>query len=548
MMQNFASANNIKAFPIVSASGQLPDVEDVGLKGQNLMRMARIGLPVPDGFVIGAHACEECISRRNLPDKLIQVIRNRLQNLENSTGLRFGGRRPLLVSVRSSAAVSMPGMMATVLDIGLCDSTASEMIRMTGNPGVVWDSYRRLIEAYAEVIRSYGGRRFDDISRQYLDLEHVERVAELDAMSMRKLVRDYLKAFKDETGEPFPQEPMNQLLESVKAVFNSWESPKASAYRTLQSIRGFRGTAVIVERMVYGNMGATSGSGVAFTRNPATGEKQLYLDFLFNAQGEDVVSGIRSLHGTERLNLVLPKVYSELQSIGSTLELEFKDMQDLEFTVQEGKLFVLQCRDGKRTSWAQVKIAVDLASEGVIDRETALSRLNGLNLDSIERTIVVRTPGVQPVARGIPAGHGVAVGRLAIDSENAKRMSESGASVILVRDAISTSDVSAMAICSGVLTALGGRTSHAALLARQMDKVCVVGCMSLSSISTEKRTLTIASKVVHEGDYISVDGNTGDVYLGSVTISRERPPEIGIAKSWAERRRNDVSSESWTGR
>jgi len=281
-------------------------------------------------------------------------------------------------------------------------------------------------------------------------------------------------------------------------------------------------------------MGATSGSGVAFTRDPATGEKHLYLDFLFNAQGEDVVSGMRALHGTERLNLVQPKVYSELQSVGSALETEFKDMQDMEFTVQEGKLFLLQCRDGKRTSWAAVKIAVDLASEGIIDQETALGRLQGLDLDSIQRTVVVRTPDLQPVARGTPAGHGVAVGRVAIDYEGAKRMSEAGASVILVRKTIATSDVSAMAICSGVLTGLGGRTSHAALLARHMDKVCVVGCDSLS-ISTEKRALTIASKVVPEGEYVSIDGNTGDVYIGNVAISTERPPEVGVAKGWADR-------------
>jgi len=507
------------------------------------MRMARIGLPVPQGFVINASSCEECISTGSLSEQLVGAIRNSLEGLENSTSLGFGGRRPLLVSVRSSAAISMPGMMDTVLDVGLCDSTASEMIRMTGNPGLVWDSYRRLIESYADVIRSYRGRRFNDISREYLGSEHVERVAELDAMSMRSLVREYLEAFEAETGAPFPQDPTSQLLESVEAVFRSWESPRASAYRALQNINGLRGTAVIVQRMVYGNMGPASGSGVAFTRDPATGEKSLYLDFLFNAQGEDVVSGGESLRGSERLNLVQPKVYSELHGIGSILEHEFKDMQDVEFTVQEGKLFILQCRNGKRTSWAALKIAVDMVSEGIIDQETALARLNGLRLDSIERTVVVRTPDLQPVARGTPAGHGVAVGRAALNPDSAKTMAESGASVILVRDGISTSDVSALALCSGVLTAKGGRTSHAALLARQMDKVCIVGCKSLASISPEKRTFTIASKLVHEGDRISIDGNTGDVYMGSVATSREMPPEVEIAKGWAEKR-NQIRAEA----
>ncbi len=533
-MQSSANTNSPGVFPIFHPSGQLPDLSEVGLKGQNLMRMARIGMPVPQGFVISARACEACISTGTLSEALVRAIRNGLESLENSTSLGFGGRRPLLVSVRSSAAISMPGMMDTVLDVGLCDSTASEMVRMTGNPNLVWDSYRRLIQSYAEVIRAYGGHKFDDIARQYLDQRHVERRADLDALSLRSLVADYLKAFKEETGGPFPQEPMDQLLESVRAVFKSWESPRAVEYRRLQDIQGAGGTAVIVQRMVYGNMGPTSGSGVAFTRDPATGEKQFYLDFLFNSQGEEVVSGTRSMQGTERLSLVQPRVYSELKGVGSALEAEFKDMQDIEFTVQEGKLFVLQCRDGKRTSWAAVKIAVDLVSEGVIDKETALSRLRGLDLDAIQRTVVVRTEGASPAARGVPAGHGVAVGRLAVDYDGAKRISEAGDPVILVRKTIVTSDVSAMAMSSGVLTALGGRTSHAALLARHMDKVCVVGCGSLS-IATGKRAVSIASKVVPEGEYVSIDGNTGDVYIGSVETSTERPPEVEVAKSWAER-------------
>jgi pyruvate, orthophosphate dikinase len=542
-MESSSDAGGTEAFPIVYDWGRLPSADDVGVKGLNLIRMARLGLRVPDGFVISARSCEECISSGGLPDRLVRAIRDRTEALESSTGLKFGGRRPLLVSVRSSAAISMPGMMDTVPDVGLCDSTAGEMIRMTGNPGLVWDSYRRLIESYAEVVRSYRGRRLDDISREYLEAEHAERVAELDAMSMRSLVRDYLEAFEAETGAPFPQDPTKQLLESVEAVFKSWESPRASAYRALQNIRGLRGTAVIVQRMVYGNMGPSSGSGVAFTRDPATGEKRLYLDFLFDAQGEDVVSGGESLRGSERLNLVQPGVYSELQTVGSVLEHEFKDMQDVEFTVQEGKLFVLQCRNGKRTSWAALKIAVDLVSEGIIDRETALGRLKGLKLDSIERTVVVSTPGLRPVARGTPAGHGVAVGRAAVNPDSAKAMAESGAQVIFVRDGISTGDVSALAVCAGVLTAKGGRTSHAALLARQMDKVCVVGCKDLASISLEKRTFAIASKLVHEGDHISIDGNTGDVYLGSVATTKEMPPEVAIARSWAESR-NEVRAKA----
>jgi pyruvate, orthophosphate dikinase len=540
-MQSSADAASLEAFPISSASDRLPDVGDVGMKGLNLIRMARIGLEVPDGFVISARACEKCISAGSPPEALVQVIRARMGCLEGSTGLKFSGRKPLLVSVRSSAAVSMPGMMDTVLDVGMCDSAASEMIRMTGNPGLVWDSYRRLIESYAVVIRSYHGRSLNDISRGYLASERVERAADLDAMSMRDLVRDYLRAFEAEMGEPFPQDPMRQLLESVEAVFKSWGSPRATAYRELQNIQGLPGTAVIVQRMVYGNMGPASGSGVAFTRDPTTGDKHLYLDFLFNAQGEDVVSGAESLRGSERLNLVLPEVYSELQRVGSILEREFKDMQDVEFTVQEGKLFVLQCRNGKRTSWAALKIAVDLVSEGVIDQETALARLKGVSLDSIERTVVVRNPDLHPIARGTPAGHGVAVGLVAVRPERVKAMSESGTPVILVREGISTGDVSAMALCAGVLTAKGGRTSHAALLARQMDKVCVVGCRDLSSISPERGAFTIASRVVHEGDRVSIDGNTGDVYVGSVATSREVPPEVEVAKGWAGKKVQTVA-------
>lgn len=538
-MEN-SEINVVRIYPI-SPSWELPDVKDVGLKGLNLIRMRKIGLPIPEGFVICSPAYFDSISDKDLPDELQQAIRESMSALEKATGLAFGGRRPLLVSVRSSAAVSMPGMLATVPDIGICDSTVNEMIRMTGNPSAVWDCYRRLIQSYAEVVLSYKGGRFDKISRQLKNSERVKREADLSAMSLKNLVCDYLKAFEEETNRPFPQEPMSQLSEAIKAVFMSWANSKAATYRTLQKIRELKGTAVIVQRMVFGNMGATSGSGVAFTRDPATGEKRLYLDFLFNAQGDDIVSGASSLQSAEQFKAVLPRIYSELDKIGSRLELDYKDMQDLEFTIQQGNLFVLQCRNGKRTSWAAVKIAVDLVEEGVIDKDTALDRLSGLDLELIEKNVIVKTPELQSVAKGVPAGPGVAVGKVALDSEMIKSILASGSNAILVRDAISTGDIPGIAACSGVLTSLGGRTSHAALLAREMNKVCIVGCSGLTSISTEKRTIAFGTRIVCEGDEISIDGNSGDVYIGRVKISTQKLPELEIVRRWRE----TAEKEGW---
>ena len=497
-------------------------VDEAGSKGFNLMRMARIGLPVPPGFVLSTSFCAEYLRDGAMPPGLEELIRSGVQELENATGLGFGStRKPMLLSARSGAAVSMPGMMETILDLGLCDSTLSGLIRLTGNPRFVWDSYRRLIQTYGEVVKGCPPHAFESIAGEYLTSDGLESVRELDAQLLKGLCSDYLDAYEEETGGlPFPQKPIEQLTGAVEAVFKSWESARAQEYRRLHRIEGLPGTAVVIQLMVFGNMGATSGSGVAFTRDPATGENRPYIDFLLNAQGEDVVSGRQSLRSSERLSQTLPAVYKELQMVRSRLESEFKDMQDFEFTVQEGKLYVLQCRRGNRTPLAALQIAVDLVSEGVIDKATALKNLEAYDVSKIERTVIRTSSGSSPISVGVPAGIGVAVGEIALDAKLAK-LKESRPQ-ILVRHDISTDDIAGMAACRGVLTSSGGRTSHAAVVARQMNKVCIVGCRGLS-INLEQRTCSFDGKMLREGDRISLDGNTGSVYEGEAEVTVERP-------------------------
>lgn len=499
-------------------------VDEVGNKGFNLMRMARIGLPVPPGIIVGTSFCAAYLRDRALPPALMDLIRSGVQELETSTGLGFGSpRKPMLLSVRSGAAVSMPGMMETILDLGLCESTLGGLVRLTGNPRFVWDSYRRLIQTYGEVVRGCPPHRFEKIASRYLASEGVDNVRELDAFLLERLCSEYLDAFKEGTGASFPQQPMEQLAGAVEAVFKSWESKRATEYRRIHGIQGLPGTAVVIQLMVFGNMGGTSGSGVAFTRDPATGENRPYIDFLFNAQGEDVVSGRQSLRSSEKLSQALPAIYKEIQMVRTRLESEFKDMQDFEFTVQEGKLYMLQCRRGNRTAWAALQIAVDLVNEGVIDKATALRSLEPYDLSKIGRTVLSSLSGSQPLSRGVAASIGVAMGEIALDPQAAKF--RDGKPQILVRHDISTDDVAAMASCAGILTNSGGRTSHAAVVARQMNKVCIVGCRALS-ISLDARTCAFDGKVLREGDWISLDGNTGNVYEGEVQVTVERPTKL----------------------
>jgi pyruvate,orthophosphate dikinase len=510
-------------------------IEEVGSKAFNLIQMARAGLPIPPGFVIGASfCCEYFDNNKTIPSSIGKLVAENIGKLEQETGLAFGGqRRPLLVSVRSGAAVSMPGMMDTILNIGLNDTTVASMIRMTGNPHFVWDSYRRLIESFANIVYNSPKEPFENVLNEQMQEEDLRDIGEMDSSQLRNLARRYLEVFQEQTETPFPQKPLEQLENAIGAVFRSWESPRATEYRRIHKITGL-GTAVTIQTMIFGNMGGTSGSGVAFTRDPVGGENQIYMDFLFNAQGEDVVSGRQHDNHAERIRHVLPSIYNEILLVSKKLELEFKDMQDFEFTIQEGRLYILQCRNGKRTPWAALKIAVDFVNEGVIDQETALRRLKQYDLDSIILT-KLGGAGASVLASGLGVNWGIATGEVVFNSETAQKKAKAGRSVILIRDDTATADIGGMVASKGMLTRLGGRTSHAAVVARQMDKVCIVGCKALS-IDNKGKKCTLGGKTLSEGDMISLDGSTGQVYAGKVDIITEKPLQLlEIIKRW----RND---------
>ena len=469
-----------------------------------------MGLPVPPAFVIGTRFCHSYFSDgRKLSQAFNDLVHDNIMRLQQTTGLVFGGtRNPLLVAVRSGAAVSMPGMLSSILNIGICNETLGGLLRMTGNPRFVWDSYRRLIETYAGVVYDCSLDPFRSVLDARLKDEGANTHEELDVASLKSVVNDYLKIFEEQTkGIPFPQQPNSQLEDAIAAVFRSWENPRCIEYRRLNNIRNLLGTAVTVQTMVFGNKGPTSGSGVAFTRNPSTGESSLYAEFLFNSQGEDIVSGRRSPEDLQKLGKMLPEVETELRIVGKRLEREFRDMQDFEFTIQEGNLFILQSRNGKRTPWAALVIAVDMVNEGLLDIETAFRRIKMYDLEKIERKRMVSKSRSknkdnndgnetdQHLTLGIPASPGIAVGKIALDSEKAKDMALRDQSVILTRDQISTNDISGMAASEGTLTRVGGKTSHAALVSRQMNKVCVVGCQRLW-IDMKTRKCGIGKKVL----------------------------------------------------
>jgi pyruvate,orthophosphate dikinase len=499
-------------------------IEDVGSKAHGLMRMSKLGLPVPPGLVLSTHFCEEYYKRKGRPPTGFQdLLESNIRRLENATRLTFGGsRRPLLVSVRSGAAVSMPGMMDTILNIGLCEATLKGLVRMTGNPRFAWDSYRRLVQAFAEIVHGCPSDQFDEILKGTLSLEDAPDTNELDVAALEGLTNDFLDLFITLTEKEFPQRPLDQLVDAVEAVFRSWESPRAIEFRRINDLKGLRGTAVTIQTMVFGNMGSTSGSGVAFTRDPATGENKLYMDFMFNAQGEDVVSGRRTVLGTDELSNVLPKVYREIHRIRKLLEIEFKDVLDLEFTVQNGELFMLQSRTAKRTPWAALRIAVDLVNEGIIDQGAAFEMLRDFDLRGIERVRLASKKDLRPLSVATPASPGVAVGQIILDPEEAQVKADEGVPVILVREDTSTSDLAGMVVSTGILTARGGRTSHAAVVARQLDKVCIVGCRDLR-IDLDGRRCMLAGRTLPEGEYLSLDGNNGSIYEGKLDVVVERP-------------------------
>ncbi|MFZ4806234.1 MAG: PEP/pyruvate-binding domain-containing protein [Hyphomicrobiaceae bacterium] len=512
----------------------LPSRESVGSKAHNLMRMARIGLPVPAGFVLGTEVCRAYLARGPAAlDGLERTLERELSALGAATGCLFGDpRRPLLVSVRSGAAVSMPGMMETVLDIGVNARTLGGLVRMTGNPRLARDCYRRLIEQFGEVVHAVAPAVFEDCCRTTLAERGCASLEEADTAGLHEVVKAYLDRFQIETGAPFPEDPLAQLRQAVEAVLRSWTSARAVSYRRLNAIPDEIGTAVTVQAMVFGNAGPRSGAGVGFTRSPADGENQMYVDYVPNAQGEDVVSGRRTALGPEELERRAPDAYRALTAARALLEQEFGDMQDFEFTVEQGRLLMLQTRSGKRTPLAALRIACDLVAEQKLTPQLASERLRGVEIEAIETVSLSTAPGERPIAEGTPAGPGVAIGAVVFSADRMALIAGRGIGTILVRPSADTNDVAALAGAEALVTVEGARTSHAAVVARQLGKVCVVACRELR-IDASLRFATAGAVRLDEGAVVAVDGQTGRVFLGPHEVTRSRPEALlATARSW----------------
>ncbi len=511
--------------------------ELLGGKGANLCEMTNLGLPVPQGFTVSTEACTRYYDdgERIAPDIEAQIYEY-LAKLETVTGKKFGDQsNPLLVSVRSGARASMPGMMDTILNLGLNDVVAQSMVGLTGNPRFVYDSYRRFIQMFSDVVMDLPKSSFERIIDQVKEAKGVKFDIELDVHDMQKLVELFKAYYREKMGKDFPQSPRDQLIESVKAVFRSWNNPRANTYRRQNDIPSAWGTAVNVQSMVFGNMGSDSGTGVAFTRNPSTGQKKLYGEFLMDAQGEDVVAGIRTPQSIEQLRDIMPEVYDQFAVIADRLEKHYRDMQDMEFTIERGNLYMLQTRNGKRTAQAAVKIACDLVSEGMCSKEDAILKVDPKQLDSLlhpqfdpdelKRAI--------PVASGLPASPGAAFGKVCFDSDRAVKMSKDGP-VLLVRKETSPEDIEGMYASRGVLTARGGMTSHAAVVARGMGTCCVAGCGAIE-VFEDQHYLLVAGHRVEEGQEMSIDGSTGSVYVGVIpTVAATISHEFGVFMGWAD--------------
>ena len=507
-----------------SATGlSQPSPKSMGFKAWNLLRMQEMALPVPPAFVLGTHYCVDPAARQLAATSALW--QGALLALEAATGLSLGdARRPLLLSVRSGAPVSMPGMMETLLNIGLCDTTVGGLLRQTGNPRLVWDAYRRLVATYGEVVAGLPCSLFTVASTALFGARD-ER--DLDFAEMRILTRRFLEVYAQAAGRPFPQTTEAQLSGAIGAVFASWQSAKAREYRRLNHIADTIGTAVTVQRMVFGNAGGPSGAGVGFTRDPASGEPALWVDFLFNSQGEDVVSGRRDAHGHDELSAVLPAVWQSLQTAASQLEHAFGDMQDFEFTVQDGRLYMLQTRVGKRTPLAAARIALDLLDAGLIEAEVARTRTAGLDRAALAQPHIVAPDGIALVAlaHAATASSGVATGEVALDEARAVARHGAGVPVVLVRRDAETSDITALESATGLLTQHGARTSHAAVVARQLGKVCLIGCTELQ-IDEAAGCIRIGDRTLQVGDLLTLDGNNGAVYAGVARTEVEYPEAL----------------------
>lgn len=510
----------------------------LGGKGANLAEMTRIGLPVPQGFTVSTEACLEYIDGGNkLTDEMIQQIKNRMQDLNEISGKKFGDPdNPLLVSVRSGARISMPGMMDTILNLGLNDTTVEALSKKSGNPRFAWDSYRRFIQMFGDVVQEIDKNKFEAVLDEIKEREGYKYDTELTVDDLKEVVDRYKAIVKEETGKDFPTEPEDQLMMAVEAVFKSWNNPRAIVYRNLNEIPHSYGTAVNVQSMVFGNMGDNSGTGVAFTRNPATGERKLYGEYLINAQGEDVVAGVRTPEPIARLKEDMPDVYEQFAETAKKLEDHYRDMQDMEFTIDDGRLFMLQTRNGKRTAPAALKIAVDMVNEGAITKEEALERIEAKSLDQLLHPTFdadALKDGVV-IAEGLAASPGAGTGKIYFTADDAKAAAENGEDVILVRKETSPEDIEGMYASNGILTSRGGMTSHAAVVARGMGTCCVAGVEEIT-VDEDNKTMTARGKEYHEGDFISLDGTTGKVYEGAIkTQAPELSGNFGTIMEWAD--------------
>ncbi|MEI3502119.1 MAG: pyruvate, phosphate dikinase [Anaerovoracaceae bacterium] len=515
------------------------DMRDLlGGKGANLAEMTKIGLPVPFGFTVTTEACNRYYEEnQTIADDIVTSIYEKLADLENVTGKKFGDiSNPLLVSVRSGAKISMPGMMDTILNLGLNDETVEGLAKLTENPRFAYDSYRRFIQMFGDVVMEIDKRKFDAVFDGKKDERGCQYDVDLTTEDLKEIIVGYKALVKEEMGRDFPQDPKDQLMEAIMAVFRSWNNDRAILYRKLNEIPDSIGTAVNVQSMVFGNMGNTSGTGVAFTRDAANGEKKLFGEFLVNAQGEDVVAGIRTPQPISEMAEAFPEVYAQFTKIAELLEQHYKDMQDMEFTVERNHLFMLQTRNGKRTAPAAVKIAVDMVDEGLIDKETAVMRIEPAQIDQLLHPMfdAAELAAAEKLTKGLPASPGAATGKIYFNASDAEAAVANGEKAILVRLETSPEDLAGMVAAEGILTARGGMTSHAAVVARGMGKCCVSGCAEIK-VDEDNKQLTIGEHVFKEGDYISLDGTAGEVLKGQIkTVPPELSGDFAKIMSWAD--------------
>lgn len=510
----------------------------LGGKGANLAEMTRLGLPIPPGFIVTTEACTSYNSSgKILSDEIKSQVNESIKNLEEITGKTLGStQNPLLVSVRSGARVSMPGMMDTVLNLGLNDETVEALAKATDNPRFAYDSYRRFIMMFADVVIGVSKSKFERMLDTYKEERNYKSDLDLTHEDLKTVVEKFKQIYKDDQGKDFPTDPKEQLFEAICAVFRSWDNPRAFVYRRMNDIPYEWGTAVNVQAMVFGNMGQTSGTGVVFTRNAATGENKIYGEYMLNAQGEDVVAGVRTPKPFEELKNEMPQIYSEFTNYAKTLENHYKDMQDMEITIEKGKLYFLQTRNGKRTASAALQIAVDMVNEGLLTKKEALLKVEPKQLDQLLHPMF--DPSALKVAvaigKALPASPGAAAGKVCFTAEDAKKMAATGERVILVRLETSPEDIEGMVVAQGILTVRGGMTSHAAVVARGMGRCCVSGCEEIK-MNEEEKFFTLGGRTIKEGDYISLDGSTGNIYCEDIkTISPQISGNFATFMQWAD--------------